>query len=970
MRILHLSDPQFGRFHRDGPTVKLIELLIDRKEQIDLVALTGDLAEWSKPAEYTQGIAWLDRLASGLGLSRERVLVVPGNHDVSRTRYLAYKLECEERDGHPEHPFWPKWHYYVDFLNQWYGPDRAHFLPGEPWSWWEIPALELVVAGFNSTMQQTDEVDDWALGEEQIRWLGERLARSGARYRLGLVHHDLFHGAEAASRERERLRDLPLSLILHGHTHTQTSQEIREAPVLGVGSLGVEKEWREEDVANQVQLLTIEGDRLDRRLLRYYGPKRGWIPDDSVLSAADRSMALPTFGRSRSHESRLPEGFAGRVAEVLRLREAGAEVTVLDAETVQVRQKLHRRLYGAVEQPDQAAIDRYLVRLAPYRADDPTLPAELVRRGPTEDRGNIVLRSLAELQGLVDFGALRRWQAQRMAEDPRYPADRYIPQRIRIGRPHPGEADAPQSALDLVHGLLTEEGDHPRLALVLAPFGTGKTFLVRQLARRLETDWEVGARVPIWIELRHLEKASSFEALLAAHLSRAGQRRIDHDQLRYLRREGRVVLLFDGFDELVLRVSYDRATEHLQTLADAAEGRARVVVTSRTEHFLRTADAEGALLRRLSGVEGLRVLHIQPFDEAEAGQFLRARMGDRGERRLARLRAIPNLLELAQTPRMLSMLADLEEADLDAAERQAGPITAAGLYGVVIERWLKGEEEKRSAPGAMPPIGWQSARLASGRLAERAWRRGTEDLGVDELREVAASFDHPTHTTEEAARELGVGTLLVRDEEARFRFAHRSMLEFFVAESCATALRAGEKPELLDQGEVSATLVRFLGELAGEALDDWAREAAQPGSPELRRGNALAVVAARGLRLALDLSGQDLRGRDDLRTLDLRGADLSGADLRGLDLSEVDLSGAVLTGARLEDTRLTAARLDGVVGLEAGRGQSGLDKRNCGRSEWLVGGVGGWSGPGSRSGGNNAAHIGSGRIRACARIRP
>lgn len=46
------------------------------------------------------------------------------------------------------------------------------------------------------------------------------------------------------------------------------------------------------------------------------------------------------------------------------------------------------------------------------------------------------------------------------------------------------------------------------------------------------------------------------------------------------------MLLFDGFDELALRLTYDRALEHFETVMAAAQGNAKVVITSRTQHFL------------------------------------------------------------------------------------------------------------------------------------------------------------------------------------------------------------------------------------------------------------------------------------------------------------------------------------------------------------------------------------------------
>ena len=65
-------------------------------------------------------------------------------------------------------------------------------------------------------------------------------------------------------------------------------------------------------------------------------------------------------------------------------------------------------------------------------------------------------------------------------------------------------------------------------------------------------------------------------------------------------RQGRIVLLFDGFDELVTRLTYDRAADHLEHAAQAAEGKAKIVVASRTQHF-RTRRAGVHRARRAGG---------------------------------------------------------------------------------------------------------------------------------------------------------------------------------------------------------------------------------------------------------------------------------------------------------------------------------------------------------------------------------
>jgi predicted NACHT family NTPase len=104
--------------------------------------------------------------------------------------------------------------------------------------------------------------------------------------------------------------------------------------------------------------------------------------------------------------------------------------------------------------------------------------------------------------------------------------------------------------------------------------------------------------VPVLVEMSRLEKQRSLKALLAQHFAMADMGRIDLDAFLYMLAEGRVALLFDGFDELALRLTYDRAEEHFETVLQAAQGNAKVVMTSRTQHFLTDQQIRRALAQR------------------------------------------------------------------------------------------------------------------------------------------------------------------------------------------------------------------------------------------------------------------------------------------------------------------------------------------------------------------------------------
>ena len=105
---------------------------------------------------------------------------------------------------------------------------------------------------------------------------------------------------------------------------------------------------------------------------------------------------------------------------------------------------------------------------------------------------------------------------------------------------------------------------------MLGDFGAGKTFLLHELARRMARDKH--PLVPVLVEMSKLEKQRSLKALLAQHFAMADMGRIDLDAFQYMLAEGRIALLFDGFDELALRVTYDRALEHFETVMAGGAG--------------------------------------------------------------------------------------------------------------------------------------------------------------------------------------------------------------------------------------------------------------------------------------------------------------------------------------------------------------------------------------------------------------
>lgn len=1025
--LLHLSDPQFGPYHREaeggtpadreqqGLRAQMLEDLAGIEHEgepvrPDLVVVTGDLTEHARPSQMRAFEDFAVGLLEGLGLARERLVIVPGNHDVSWAGCEAYFKQCEADEREAVAPYWPKWRAYAELFGRLYGgPDaRFEFREGTPYSLFEYEDLRTVVAGLNSTMLEThrDGEHFGQLGAHQLAWFEEQLRPYEARgwLRIAAVHHNVMGGAGPDENLRDA-KDLELrlggllNLVVHGHTHDGALQWLGPAlPVASTGSAAVQSPSRPHGVPCQYQLLRVEPGRLRQWTRAYQEAQRRWVGDVAASRKGDRwhqehavaftslhgvfppdldddeveepprfdPRALGAHGRVELEDSE-PDDFVARVAEVCRLRRSRAEVARRrkgppTIEYLELRQPQGEHVevvpIGVCERgAETEALDAFVARVIPaYRQRDPGVRPLFVYGGPPappEAQGRareagVWLRSYEQHCGLIDFRRYRQRLVERLARDRVYPPSRYVGQRMleRFGL----EDVRHEDALATVRGWLDDP--HGRFVLVLGTFGCGKTFLLRELARRLAE--EDGAVVPILVEMRSLEKGLRLEQLLAQHF--ALHEVEDYSPARFLRmlEDGRVALLFDGFDELVVRTTYPRAAEHFDTIVSAARGRAKVVVTSRRQHFYSDHQAKDAvrqvLMQRVETVPGHRVVTLLPFEDDQIERFLVGHLGDEAaaRERMRLIAEVRDLSGLSTNPRMLGFIAALDEQDLRAARDQEGSVSAASLYRTLLRRWLEFEHERRHPRGAPPglPIGARWAAVTE--LAVRLWTSGEHHVSVGELEQLGevltALAKGGKGGQDEVGFQIGSGTLLVRDEDGRFSFIHESVMEWLVARAAADALAKEERPALLGQGKMSPLLGDFLIDLAGaEVVERWCARALAAGDGDnalLVRGRLLAagLVRDEAENDGMDLAGQQLRGKDlsgqmlaganlaeaDLTGANLRGADLSGATLEGAVLWGADLSHANLSNADLRKADLVRARLLGARGLPAQLGGADL----------------------------------------------
>ena len=826
--VLHVSGPRFGRTLAEPGEPTTATELQDRiwsdvtrladsgVPRPDLLVVTGNITHSGSRKEFAEALSFLTGLRALLGLEAQRVVVVPGTHDVTRAACRAYFAGCEADDIEPQPPYWPKWRHYAGLFREFYqGIDALIFDSAQPWTLFPVPDLRVVVAGLNSTLPQTHREEDryGQVGRAQAAWFNERLRHfeDEGWLRLAAVEHTPIAGEPGALRDPETVE-----MLLGGHVNVffqGTESEFGAVPLLGgrgvpaVPALG----------PGRHQIVVLRRDGLER-----------WIPEDAERRGPERldrpwPGTAGTFPAPRAEAppappapeiGPAPDGAAEPVPDpAARLLDRLTEACETRFERATIRRIVpapredgradpphlllthledgfvrQYRIGAHVGQVTEADVDAFVRQV---HADGTDHGSELVFVGPPparslrEDalRRGVRVRSLTEFQGLLDLSEYVAAQTRRLSADGQYPPSLYVPQRFReLDRfQAPGEGAAPAGTVreDAVGEMLRLlAADHGRFVLLLGDFGRGKTFALRELARRIPE--ELPHVVPILIELRALDKAHSVDGLVAAHLANHGEELIDLKAFHYMLRQGRIVLLFDGFDELVTRMTYDQAADHLDTLLQAAQDKAKIVVASRTQHFKSQAQVLTALGERVGVLPHRRVLGLEEFAPPQVRSYLVNRYGDEdaAEARLSLLAGIEELLALTANPRMLSFIADLPEDRLRAVARARRTLSPADLYQEILSAWLAYEADRVGGSGGPPGLKADDMWRAVGTLALRLWEGDDQFLSLAELADVADTLTGLAGgrmSPHQLTHAVGAGSLLVPTDDGLLGFIHTSV---------------------------------------------------------------------------------------------------------------------------------------------------------------------------------------------------
>lgn len=236
---LHVSDFHFkddDSYDRDVVLRSLISAVEKARLKNlcpDCIFVTGDVAYSGREQEYAAASAFFDKLREVAALDKNRLFIVPGNHDVDRNegKGLVHSLASEEESveffgpKHPQHHFAKLGAFRQWFNNYFEGvqkfPSRSTCQTQEI----DVRGIRIGVVAINSALFSINQHDHGKLwvGRRCLDEAIEEINRLSPHLRIALIHHPLewLHEAERSNIQAKLSNNV--DCILRGHLHEAES---------------------------------------------------------------------------------------------------------------------------------------------------------------------------------------------------------------------------------------------------------------------------------------------------------------------------------------------------------------------------------------------------------------------------------------------------------------------------------------------------------------------------------------------------------------------------------------------------------------------------------------------------------------------------------------------------------------------------------------------------------------------------
>ena len=300
---LHVSDFHFKNDDSYDRDVVLNSLISAVEEKVrlegicpDCIFVTGDVAHSGREQEYAAASDFFDKLRKVTALDKNRLFIVPGNHDVDRHKGkgLVRSLSSEEESvdffgpEHPQHHF-TKLEAFRRWFNSYFeGVREFPFRSTCQTQEIDVRGIRIGIVAINSALFSLDQNDHGKL------WIGRRcldkalaeIDELSSHLRIALIHHPLewLHEDERSNIQTKLSNNV--DCILRGHLH-EAESGVTLTSTTSVLHLAAGAAYQSRQYPNRAFFVRVDLDASESRILpiRYEDrPQEVWTIDPSVFS--------------------------------------------------------------------------------------------------------------------------------------------------------------------------------------------------------------------------------------------------------------------------------------------------------------------------------------------------------------------------------------------------------------------------------------------------------------------------------------------------------------------------------------------------------------------------------------------------------------------------------------------------------------------------------------------------------------
>ena len=293
--------------------------------------------------------------------------------------------------------------------------------------------------------------------------------------------------------------------------------------------------------------------------------------------------------------------------------------------------------------------------------------------------------------------------------------------------------------------------------------------------------------MPIVVPLRDYAKSVSVKSLFSEFFFDKHEMLKSYSVFEKLNRMGKLLLIFDGFDEMAARVNRQSMIDNFWELAKVVVPGAKAILTCRTEHFPDAIEGRKVLSAELESSEASLTGETPQFEVLELEKFsdeqIAALMGRRAQpETVEKVMGNAQLLDLVRRPVMVDLVLDA------LPEIEAGkPVDMARVYLYAVTRKMENDIKSERTFTSLADklyflceLSWEMLSTDQMSLNYRAFPDRLKEMFPDRVKE-ENELDHWRY-------DMMGQTMLIRNSEGDYSPAHRSLLEFFAAYKIVASL--------------------------------------------------------------------------------------------------------------------------------------------------------------------------------------